>query len=237
VRSPWKWDWNPFTNTIWLGDIGQSRYEEITTVPRGANLGWKIREGEFCFTGSSCASTGLTPPVFTFPSRNFGQSVTGGTFFVGDTSALFHGVYVYGDFHHNRLYALRPNTAGTGWVDTATLIDPLMNVVSLDKDRRGRILAVSMASTSGITAGEGAVYVLESPDMTLLPEPVRLARERETARRARPAIRLSDVRAHPDRFVITTLDGRARRAAPSGAFWVRDKATPGPARLMTAVHE
>lgn len=160
LRSPWKWDWNPATGTIWLGDIGQSRYEEITTVPRGANLGWKIREGEFCYTGNNCLSIGLTPPVFTFPSRSFGQSVTGGTFFTGDTTSAFHGVYIYGDFHHNRLYALRPNAQETGWTDTATLIDPFMNPVSIDKDRRGNILVTSMASTSGITDNTGTVYIL-----------------------------------------------------------------------------
>ncbi|HLU69165.1 MAG TPA: PQQ-dependent sugar dehydrogenase, partial [Fibrobacteria bacterium] len=44
LRSPWKWDWNPLTGTIWVGDVGQSQYEEVTTVPRGGNLGWKIRE-------------------------------------------------------------------------------------------------------------------------------------------------------------------------------------------------
>jgi glucose/arabinose dehydrogenase len=233
LRSPWKWDWNPFTGAIWMGDIGQSRYEEITTVPPGANLGWRIREGAFCYTGSTCESAGLTPPVFTFPSRSFGQSVTGGTFFVGDTTAAFHGVYVYGDFFHNRLYALRPDAAGTGWSDTATLADPVMNIVSLDKDRRGRILAVSMASTTGITANTGAVYVLESPDMRLAGETVRLARER--AHRQKPSpLRLSDIRRNPERYVLMSPDGRMIMGVPDGVFLVREKGVPGPARMMTA---
>jgi|GEM_PF-1583987 len=246
LRSPWKWDWNPFTGEIWLGDIGQSRYEEITRVPRGANLGWKIREGEFCYTGSSCAGGGLTPPVFTFPSRSFGQSVTGGVFFVGDSTAAFHGVYLYGDFHHNRLYALRPDAAGTGWVDTATLIDPVMNLVSLDKDRRGNILAVSMASTSGITDTSGAVYVLESPDLRLEPAPVRLTRERaeqRAAARGKPP-RLADLRADQRRnpagarrYALTGVDGRrldANGPVERGTVViVKDRERPGVSFMLT----
>src|SRR5690606_17171070 len=95
LRSPWKWDWHPLTGEIWMGDIGQARYEEITRVPKGGNLGWKIREGDFCYpSGSSCQSAGLTPPAFTFPARAYGNSVTGGVFFAGDTTCAFHGLYV-----------------------------------------------------------------------------------------------------------------------------------------------
>jgi glucose/arabinose dehydrogenase len=235
LRSPWKWDWNPFTGAIWLGDIGQARYEEITTVPRGANLGWKIREGAFCYSPSTgCTQTGLTPPVFTFPSRGFGQSVTGGTFFIGDTNAALHGVYFYGDFHHNRLYALRPNAAGTGWVDTATLVDPVMNLVSLDKDRRGNILAVSMAATSGITDNTGAVYILESPDLRLEPAPVRLARARRALSPGRP-ISSADLRRNPAGYLVRDLQGRVILGVPHGTFWVVEKGTQNGAQLMTIV--
>lgn len=236
LRSPWKWDWNPRTGTIWLGDIGQSLYEEVTTVPRGGNLGWKLREGAFCYApATGCPDAGLTPPVFTFPSRSFGQSVTGGVFFTGDTTAAFHGVYLYGDFHHNRLYALRPTADETGWTDTATLVDPVMNLVSLDKDRRGNILAVSMASTAGITSNTGAVYILESPDMRPAPEPVRLAPARRIP--ARVPIRIGDVRRDPTRYVLTTLDGRTVARVPHGAFLVRPKSGDkrGPARILTSV--
>ncbi len=240
LRSPWKWDWNPLTGTIWLGDVGQSRYEEITTVPRGGNLGWKIREGAFCFTpATGCPDAGLTPPVFTFPSRGFGQSVTGGTFFTGDTTAAFHGVYVYGDFHHNRLYALRPTADETGWTDTATLVDPVMNLVSLDKDRRGNILAVSMASTSGITDNTGAVYILESPDMRPAPAPVKLARARTRDQRKDPALSLAMIRRAPHRYVITNTAGQVVSGTEgrmrAGVLLVRDKAARGPFRAITVL--
>lgn len=236
LRSPWKWDWNPLTGTIWLGDVGQSLYEEITTVPRGGNLGWRFREGAFCFSpATDCPAEGLTPPVFTFPSRAFGQSVTGGVFFTGDTTAAFHGVYLYGDFHHNRLYALRPTPDETGWTDTATLVDPVMNLVSLDRTRAGHILATSMATTSGITPNSGVVSILQSPDMRPAPEPVRVQAVRASGTRARPQLRLEDIRRHPHRYVIITLDGRLLTRVPSGPFLVRQKVGDKSSQLMTSV--
>jgi glucose/arabinose dehydrogenase len=232
VRSPWKWDWNPFTGEIWMGDIGQARYEEITRVPRGGNLGWRIREGAFCFNPmTGCASAGLVPPVFTFPTRTYGISVTGGVFFRGDTAAAYHGIYFYGDFGRNFLWAMRVNDSGTAWIDTAHIAN-LTNLVSLDKDRHGRIFAVSMSSTSGIADNNGAVYILESPDMRPMPEPVRLAKNHRIS--SKP-LSLSQILGNRNRYIVTGLDGRKITGVPSGAFLVRDIVAGGPARLMTAV--
>jgi glucose/arabinose dehydrogenase len=234
ARSPWKWDWNPFTGEIWLGDIGQGSYEEITRVPRGGNLGWRFREAAHCFNPSSnCPSQGLTPPVFTFPSRNHGISVTGGVFFQGDTASAYHGVYFYGDFGRNKLYALRASGAGAGttWTDTATLGE-VVNLVSLNKDTRGRVFAVSMCVTNSITADAGVVYILESPDMRPAGDPAGIAPRRRVPPKP---LAFSEFLKHRDRYEATSLDGRRIGGVPSGAFLVREIGAAGPARLMSGV--
>jgi glucose/arabinose dehydrogenase len=238
LRSPWKWDWNPMTGQIWLGDIGQARYEEITTVPRGGNLGWKIREGGFCFTGSTCSSAGLTPPAFTFPNRTFGYAVTGGTFFTGDTTAAFHGVYVYGDFGSDKLYAVRPGTNGAAWTDTATL-GTVVNLVSLDKDQHGRILAVSMSTTKSIGANLGEVFVLESPDMRPVPTSIHQQIEASSGRTPfrYASITVAHFLENRDRYEAFDLNGNKVRVtdAPSGILWVREKGPLGAQRPFLRV--
>ena len=235
VRSPWKWSFHPYTGEIWMGDIGQSRYEEVSRVPRGGNLGWRQREGDFCFNPSSnCASAGLTPPVMTFPSRTYGQSVTGGVFFTGDTGAAFHRVYIFGDFIRGNIWGLREHM-GT-LADTALLLN-VANVASIDKDARGNVFALSLRN--GDWSRTGVAYILESPDMRQAPEPVNLldagaVRGRMT--RMRPSISWNDVRREPGRYVVTGLDGRVFAGIPAGTrtglYVVKDRVR-GTRTLMT----
>ena len=51
LRNPWRFSFDRATADLWIGDVGQGRYEEIdrsTTSSgrgRGANYGWKVMEG------------------------------------------------------------------------------------------------------------------------------------------------------------------------------------------------
>jgi glucose/arabinose dehydrogenase len=230
LRSPWKWSFHPVTGEIWLGDIGQSKYEEVTRVPRGGNLGWRIREGAFCYTGSSCPQESLTAPAFTFPSRTFGNSVTGGVFFSGDTASAFHGLYLFGDFGTGRVWAMRENG---GVLSDTTLLGTVPNVNSLDRDARGRVFAVSMSSSPAwnrITEGTGIVYALESPDMRLAP-PTRDSSVVALAPRRAAAPRISRLAftRHPERYAFFGPDGRALPGPRAGVFGVREKRPAGAA--------
>jgi glucose/arabinose dehydrogenase len=230
LRSPWKWSFHPLTGEIWLGDVGQSKYEEVTRVPRGGNLGWRIREGAFCYTGTSCPQEGLTAPAFTFPSRSFGNSVTGGVFFRGDTASAFHGLYLFGDFGTGRVWAARETG---GILSDTTRLGSVPNVNSLDRDARGRVFAVSMSTSpdwENITEGTGIVYVLESPDMRLAPATPDTVTGLP-ARAARPAPRISRLAftRHPERYEFFGPDGRALPGPPAGVFGVREKRPAGTA--------
>ena len=51
LRNPWRIAFDPMTNDLWVADVGQNRWEEITLLlgtngwGRGDNLGWRLREG------------------------------------------------------------------------------------------------------------------------------------------------------------------------------------------------
>ncbi|MFL2545819.1 MAG: PQQ-dependent sugar dehydrogenase [Candidatus Rariloculaceae bacterium] len=45
LRNPWRWSFDSVTGDIFLGDVGQSRFEEIDRITVGSNYGWNIREG------------------------------------------------------------------------------------------------------------------------------------------------------------------------------------------------
>jgi glucose/arabinose dehydrogenase len=229
LRNPWKWSFHPVTGEIWAGDVGQNTFEEVSRVPKGANLGWRLREAHVCFNpATNCPSEGLQPPAISIPSSLAG-SVTGGTFFTGTPSSAFNNTYIFGDYGTHRVWAFK--VGANGALSDSTVIGSVNKVVSFDRDRQGRILATSISPTTGfqITSNIGRVMVLESPDMV----PSALTAR---ARASVKPITLADLRRDPARYEMRGLDGREIPAAVSGAVWVREKGSRAAAQLLTIVH-
>lgn len=70
IRNPQRFGWDPENGTMYLTDIGQNTVEKITTVPKGANLGWNTWEGSFRFvnregviTANSRSDSNVVYPV------------------------------------------------------------------------------------------------------------------------------------------------------------------------------
>jgi glucose/arabinose dehydrogenase len=233
VRNPWKWSFHPVTGAVWAGDVGQEYREEVSRVAKGANMGWKIREGNTCYNPSnggnplsSCVSTGMTEPVLTVV-RGKAQSITGGAFFTGNPASAYHGVYIYGDYVSDSVWAARiVNDSVTEQIRLGLVY----NVSSFNRDAHGRVLAVSLSAASAVGANNGIVYVFESPDMQPGPTSLRHA--------ARPFARpfsVTDYLRDPARFTVQGLDGREIRGAFTGTVMVREKGSNEPPRLMTLV--
>lgn len=105
LRNPWRYSFDPKGRLV-AGDVGQNLWEEITFVERGANLGWKVREGAHCFSPSeNCRTAGLVDPIFDY-DRAQGVSVTGGFVVTGKRVPSVQGRYVFGDFGTGRLWSL-----------------------------------------------------------------------------------------------------------------------------------
>lgn len=68
LRNPWSYDFDPTTNTMVIGDVGNGSYEEIDLVTQGArNFGWPLYEGPWRFEYPLCTypdTLTLTPPAF-----------------------------------------------------------------------------------------------------------------------------------------------------------------------------
>ena len=45
---------------IFCGDVGQNRYEEIDLIARGANYGWRAKEGFECYDRELCHNPSLS---------------------------------------------------------------------------------------------------------------------------------------------------------------------------------
>lgn len=227
LRNPYRWSFHPLTGEMWIGDVGQNSYEEISRARTGDNLGWRLREGAFCFNPSSgCPSENLTPPALTM-QRSHAASITGGTFFAGDPESAYHGVYIFGDYVRNHVWAAR---VADGTLTDSTRIGEVFNVSSFDRDAYGRVFAVSLSNSSSVTDDNGVVFLLESPDM--VPGPTAIRRSRVGGTDRAPVIRAADVARDPAAYTVRTADGRIATERSAGLFLVSRREAPAAARLM-----
>ena len=45
LREPWRFSFDPKTGDLWVGDVGQDKFEEVCRVAAGENHGWNVYEG------------------------------------------------------------------------------------------------------------------------------------------------------------------------------------------------
>lgn len=86
LRNPWRFSFDSKTGDLYIGDVGQNKWEEIDVVAanniEGANFGWSVWEGKHCFGKRRCSGTGMMPPAIEF-GHDTGCSVTGGVVYRG----------------------------------------------------------------------------------------------------------------------------------------------------------
>jgi glucose/arabinose dehydrogenase len=116
LRNPYKLSWDSKHKELWVGDVGETRIEEIDFISAGKDYGWPLFEGTKCFSSPDCASTvgsNYEGPVVTHPHSCDGtgclsaDAIIGGHWYYGNRVPLLQDKYVYADWSTGSLYALR----------------------------------------------------------------------------------------------------------------------------------
>jgi glucose/arabinose dehydrogenase len=98
LRNPWRFSFDRSTNAMWIGDVGQDKYEEVDYASargRGTNYGWSIREALHVYNDGPTA--GLTQPIVELDHADGWCAVVGGYVYRGRAIPKLKGVYVFGD--------------------------------------------------------------------------------------------------------------------------------------------
>ena len=143
LRNPWRIAFGPRTAALWVADVGAGYQEEVSIVPKGADMGWPLFEGLHCrriLPGGCSEITGTTPPIVTYDHAH-GCAIIGGVVYRGDAIPQLDGAYLFGDLCSGRVWAL----AGDGphaqtVVEIANLSVP---IVSLGADANGEVLVLA----------------------------------------------------------------------------------------------
>jgi glucose/arabinose dehydrogenase len=156
LRNPWRYSFDPRTNDIWIGDVGQDTFEEIDEAALDdlgpdLNFGWSAFEGTERFNDDQEAPN-ARPPVLEY-GRDRGCSVTGGYVVRDPQLETLLGRYLYADFCEGQLRSFTADPAKRGG-DDRPVGPTIPQLSSFGTDAAGHVYAVSL---------DGPVYRL-TPD-------------------------------------------------------------------------
>lgn len=150
LRNPWRMSFDTDTGDLWVGDVGQGKYEEVDIVVSGGNYGWNIQEGFSCFSPSSgCDKAGLIQPVFDY-DHSFGLSITGGYVYHGPSVFELRDAYIFADYQSGIIWKI---TDPYGDQITELILDTSLLIASFGTDNDGELY---------IAAFDGSIYKFTS---------------------------------------------------------------------------
>ncbi|HML94511.1 MAG TPA: PQQ-dependent sugar dehydrogenase [Thermodesulfobacteriota bacterium] len=135
-RNPWRFAFDPLTEALFAGDVGDSSREEIDLVEPGGDYGWDVMEGSLCHNPpTGCDTGGKELPIFEYGPET-GRAIIAGLFYRGgDLPGLF-GKFVYGDYVSGRVWALEWNGAAVTDNEEVTRFGP-SSVTTFGTDEDG----------------------------------------------------------------------------------------------------
>jgi len=139
LRNPWRFSFERDTGRLFVGDVGQDKYEEIDILQRGGNFGWNVMEGMHCFNpATGCNMMSLVLPIAEYDHTE-GDAVIGGPVYKGTAIPNLGGAYIFSDFGSGTIWELT-ESSGT-WTRTK-LLSSNRNVSSFGQDVAGEIYVV-----------------------------------------------------------------------------------------------
>ncbi|MBY0307993.1 MAG: PQQ-dependent sugar dehydrogenase, partial [Phycisphaerales bacterium] len=117
LRSPWQFSFDRQTGDMWVGDVGENSWEEVTCLQAGsaplADFGWPNFEG---LVAGPFGTMGADPSRILFPAYAYphqaqtgfdesrtGCSVNGGFVYRGSAFPTWRGRYFWSDFCASRI--------------------------------------------------------------------------------------------------------------------------------------
>lgn len=153
LRNPWRFSFDRQNGDLYIGDVGQNAWEEVSFqsggTPGGTNFGWRCREGSHTYnTQPPCHDPSflatLVDPIAEY-DRDDGRSVTGGFVYRGLNYPNLRGRYFFGDFVTGRLWSLY-RLPGDSWSQAELELETGFNISSFGEDEDGELLVVNYSS-------------------------------------------------------------------------------------------
>ena len=160
LRNPWRFSFDARTGDLWIGDVGQDRFEEVDRATKasggghGTDFGWNVMEASHCYPGGdSCDRTGLTLPLTEYDHSQGDCAVVGGYVYRGKAYPGLDGLYLFGDECSGFIRAVVAD--GPATQSPALLLKSGRTISSFGEDAAGELYLTDLASGElyEVTAG------------------------------------------------------------------------------------
>ncbi|MFM9997005.1 MAG: PQQ-dependent sugar dehydrogenase [Phycisphaerales bacterium] len=163
LRNPWRCSFDRLTGDLWIGDVGQAAYEEISFRPApgsppytALNYGWICYDGPNCTglfdCGPTCNIPNYVPAVHYYEhgGNPFRCAVTGGYVYRGCAIPDLQGSYFFADYCSAQIWTMRYNgTTVTEFIDRSAQLHPgggfgLGTIASFGEDAFGELYVCNL---------------------------------------------------------------------------------------------
>ncbi|CAN5851194.1 hypothetical protein BH10CHL1_BH10CHL1_25110 [soil metagenome] len=164
LRNPFRFAFHPTTGELYVGEVGNNTWEEISVGHAGTNFGWPCYEGLDVVTSSNATCDEVfngtrpaTTALFQYPHANGRGAAIAGDFYTGSTyPATYRNLFFFADYNVGQINYL--STAPDG---TAKLNDFASNVlgpvqISAGPDGDLYVLKIQAGELSHIRYGGSA---------------------------------------------------------------------------------
>ena len=160
-RNPWRISFDSETGQLFVADVGQHSFEEVSLVTRGGNYGWPEKEGTYVVNSLSATlpnavtldvpdpdtqltvaeTLGLVDPIFQFDHSD-GASIIGGEVYYGEAFPWLKGKYIFSSWDEGDVYFGDPVTGEVQLLMDKGAIAEFAGgaAVAIDMDLNGEIL-------------------------------------------------------------------------------------------------
>ncbi len=140
LQNPRRFSFDRLTGDLWVGDVGNVKFQEINLIEKGGNYGWNLLEGTETFKAGKALVDLREPLAVLGPDES--QRITGGVVYRGRKLPGLIGAYVYGDAVAGSVWALRSDGKN---VTENLLLGRGQGVSSFGEDRNGEIYLTTYA--------------------------------------------------------------------------------------------
>ncbi|MEZ4713013.1 MAG: PQQ-dependent sugar dehydrogenase [Caldilineaceae bacterium] len=161
LRNPFRFTLHPANGELWVGEVGNNVWEEISRGGRGANFGWPCYEGPDQASGNPACqplfdgSQPVTYAVHAYPHAQGMGAAIGGDFYTGTAyPAQYRNAYFFADYNGGIIQTITYN-GGAPSVNlfASNVYGPVQ--ISRGPDGSLYVLSIVLGSLSRIRYGAG----------------------------------------------------------------------------------
>jgi len=152
-RNPWRFNLQPESQNLFIGDVGNATHEEVNLGFRGGNFGWPSTEGP-----DPPAVPGVTYPIYSYPHTSpLGNSITGGDHArPNNFPAGYAGNYFFGDYATHQIFRMVLDETNTP-ISTEVFASDARTPVDIQFGPDGGLYYVSFARERDVEGSPGSI--------------------------------------------------------------------------------